>query len=285
MSWPLAFLRRLGRTVILLMLVAMGTMLLMRFAPGYFSDAREMDAKYQESARSELSAERKERGSLGSIARWTLGGWLHGDLGRSRQYEVPVRELITPRLGVTASLLGRGVTYGWLLALCAALPLSAARRDNVFFAAPFTLLLAVPTGVMATFCLLSGVGGPVLVMMLLLASRDFKFLHRALREAWRAPHLLSARAQGLRLHRLARVHVLPNVWPKMLALAMLSFVTALSAIIPIEVIFDEPGLGQLAWSAAMNRDLPVLMATTMLMAAAVAVAGTFSDQACMKEVA
>jgi peptide/nickel transport system permease protein len=278
MMWPLALLRRLGRTVLLLVLVAAGTILLMRFAPGYFSDAREMDAKYGESGRSELNVERVERGSLGAIAKTTLGGWMHGDLGRSRQYDVPVRELIGPRLGVTALLLARGVAYGWLLALGAALLLSAVRRGGLL-ASPFTLLLAVPTGAMATFCLLSGVGGPVLVMVLLLASRDFKFLYRALRGAWRAPHLVSARAQGMRVHRLAWTHVLPNVWTQVLALAMLSFVTALSAVVPIEVIFDQPGLGQLAWTAAMNRDLPVLMATTMLMAAAVAVAGMFTEQA------
>jgi peptide/nickel transport system permease protein len=278
MNWPLAVLRRLGRTALLLMLVAAATILLMRFAPGYFSDAREMDARYAGSARQDLNAERTEHGSLGSIARSTLGGWIHGDLGRSRQYDIPVRDLIVPRLGVTASVLGRGILYGWVLALCAAFPISAMRGSAAFFTAPFTLLLAVPTGALATFCLLSNVGGPVLVMMLLLASRDFKFLRRALQEAWRAPHLLIARSQGMRPYRLARMHVLPNVWPQMLALAMLSFVTALSAVIPVEVIFDQPGLGQLAWSAAMNRDLPVLMTTTMLMAAAVAVAGTFSDQ-------
>ena len=283
MRWPLVLLRRLGRTALLLVLVAAGTILLMRFAPGYLSDAREMDTKYDRSAQAEISVERSERGSLSLIARSTVGGWLHGDLGRSRQYDVPVRELIVARLGVTASLLARGVICGWLLALCAALPMSAARTSTTLVAMPFTILLAVPTGAMATFCLLAELGGPVTVMMLLLASRDFKFLYRALREAWRAPHLLSARAQGVRMHRLALVHVLTNLWPHMLALAMLSFVTALSAVIPLEVIFDRPGLGQLAWNAAMNRDLPVLMASTMLMAAAVAVVGTFSDGLQIKE--
>ena len=130
---------------------------------------------------------------------------------------------------------------------------------------------------MATVCLLTGHGGPAFVLVLLLVARDFKFLSGVLREAWNAPHLLSARAQGLRVHQLAWTHVLPNVLPQMLALAGLSLATALSAIVPIEVIFDVPGLGQLAWSAAMNRDLPVLLSVTMLMAAAIAVAGMLSQ--------
>jgi len=55
-------------------------------------------------------------------------------------------------------------------------------------------------------------------------------------------------------------------------------VTALSALVPVEVIFGVPGLGQLAWNAAMSRDLPVLLAVTMIMAIAVAIAGTASDR-------
>ena len=125
MSLPLAILKRICRTILLLTLVALGTITLMRFAPGYFADAREMDAKYGSGARSELRAERAERGSVRMIASGAFTGWLHGNLGQSRQFEVPVSELLRPRLRVSAFLLVRGVGCGWLLAFCAALPLSA----------------------------------------------------------------------------------------------------------------------------------------------------------------
>jgi peptide/nickel transport system permease protein len=46
----------------------------------------------------------------------------------------------------------------------------------------------------------------------------------------------------------------------------------------VEVIFNVPGVGQLAWNAAMNRDLPVLLAVTMIMAIAVTLAGMTSDR-------
>jgi peptide/nickel transport system permease protein len=277
MSLALAILRRFGRTVILLSLVAVGTILLMRFAPGYFADTREMDAQYGNSARAQLQAEQVQQGSLRAVASSVLGGWLHGNLGQSRQYEIPVSDLLRPRLRVTASLLVRGIAYGWLLAFCAALPLSTLRSGATLLGAPFTLLLAIPTAAMATLCLLSDTGGPVLVLTLLLAARDFKFLHRALRAAWRAPHLLQGRAQGLRIDQLVRGHILPDVLPQMLALATLSLITALSAIVPVEVIFNVPGVGQLAWTAALNRDLPVLLTITLLMAAAVACAGMIAQ--------
>src|SRR5450755_4292357 len=109
MRLPLLILKRLGRTILLLTLVALGTIVLMRFAPGYFADAREMDAKYGGNVRSELGAERAERGSLRTIAEGAFSGWLNGDLGQSRQFEIPVSELLRPRLRVSASLLMHGI--------------------------------------------------------------------------------------------------------------------------------------------------------------------------------
>ena len=171
----------------------------------------------------------------------------------------------------------RAIVFAWSLAVCASLLSSAGRNPSLVWQVPGTLLLAVPTAAMATVCLLAGSGGPVLVMTLLLAARDFKFLDRLLRKAWLDPHLLQARAQGLTTPRLVRAHILPSIKPQLLALATLSIVTALGALVPVEVIFSVPGLGQLAWNAAMNRDLPVLLAVTMIMAIAVTFAGVASD--------
>lgn len=270
---------RLGRTLLLLALVALGTIGLARFAPGYFSDEREMDARYAAQGRSELDTERRERGTLTAIAAHFAGAWLHGSFGESRQYGVPVTELLAPRLRVTAWLLIRAIACGWLLAFAAALLCSVARRGQALLAAPFTLLLAVPVGAMGTVCLLANLGGPALVLTLLLAARDFKFANRLCQSAWSAPHMLQARAQGLGTMQLVRAHLMPDIAPQLLSLATLSVVTALSAVVPIEVIFDLPGLGQLAWAAAMNRDLPVLVTITLTMAVAVACANLLSHTA------
>jgi peptide/nickel transport system permease protein len=81
------------------------------------------------------------------------------------------------------------------------------------------------------------------------------------------------------------MHILPNVAPQLCALATLSIVTALGALVPIEVIFTVPGVGQLAWSAVMNRDLPVLVAITFLMAAVVGFAGMLAPRDFTQEAA
>jgi peptide/nickel transport system permease protein len=277
MKSAVSLLKRLARMLLIVFLVVVGSTILVRFAPGYLSDAREMDSHYGDAARAELSAEAARSTSLRQMLSTEMSAWTNGSLGLSRQYDVPVLELVIPRLAITGALMLRAIVFAWTLALCASLLSSAGRNPSLLWQAPATLLLAVPTAAMATVCLLIGSGGPVLVMTLLVAARDFKFLDRLLRQAWRDPHLLQARAQGLTTLRLVRAHILPSIASQLLALATLSIVTALSALVPVEVIFSVPGLGQLAWNAAMNRDLPVLLAVTMIMAVAVTVAGMASD--------
>jgi peptide/nickel transport system permease protein len=278
MKLAVRMLRRLGRVAAIVLLVAIGSTVLVRFAPGYLSDAREMDSRYGNGARAELSIEAARSSSLRQMLSSDVSGWVHGDLGVSRQFQVPVSELIAPRIAVTCSLLLRAILLAWALAFSAALLSSSGRGPRLLWQAPSTLLLAVPTAAMATICLVADSGGPLLVLTLLIAARDFKFLDRILRAAWRSPHLLQARAQGLGTPQLVRAHIVPSIASQLLALATLSIVTALGALVPVEVIFSVQGLGQLAWNAAMNRDLPVLLAITMIMAVAVTCAGMISNQ-------
>jgi peptide/nickel transport system permease protein len=268
-----AIIRWLGRTLVIVVLVMIGSTVLVRYAPGYLSDAREMDSQYAHAVRAELSEEAARSHSITQMLITEITGMTRGSGGISRQFDVPVLELVRPRLAITGELLLRSLLVGWALALCASLIASAGKEPSLLWQAPGTLLLAVPTAAMATLCLLAGKGGPVLVMAMLIAARDFKFLHRLLRKAWLEPHLLQARAQGIRPPRLLVAHILPAFVPQLAALASLSIVTALSALVPVEVLFNVPGLGQLAWNAALNRDLPVLLAVTLTMAIAVTCSG------------
>ena len=78
---------RAGRTLLLMLFAGAGTILLVRFAPGFFSDSREMDAKYATAARSEMQAQNNQQQSVRLIAIHQVKSWLHGDLGQSRQYQ------------------------------------------------------------------------------------------------------------------------------------------------------------------------------------------------------
>ena len=266
------YLLRLVRAFLLIAAVAFGTICLVRYAPGYFSDGREMDARYADAARSERTEFAANNVSVAVIARHELSEILRGNLGISREYQVPVIELLRSRIQTSGLMIVRGVACGWLLALVAALPASSLRRNQALITAPFTILLAIPVAALATLCLIAQAGGPLLLLSLAVAARDFRFVHALLAQSWRAPHLLFARAQGIRLTDRLRMHILPSVAPELASLMGISIVTSLSALVPIEVLFNVPGIGQLAWNAVMNRDLPVLLAVTLMMA--VVVSGT-----------
>jgi peptide/nickel transport system permease protein len=259
-------------------LVTVVSSAMVRLAPGYLSDAREMDAKYASAARQELASEARRNGSIAQVLLNEMTDWTRGTLGLSREYEVPVAELIRPRLAVTGSLTLRAIALAWVLALCGAMAASLAWRIRVAAQMPVAVLLAVPTAAMATTCLLMDTGGPIAVLTLVIAVRDFKFVERILRRAWREPHLLQARAQGITTARMVWAHILPGIAPQLLTLASLSIVTALGAIVPVEVIFNVPGLGNLAWDAAQNRDIPVLVAVTILIAVGVTLSEVFSNR-------
>jgi peptide/nickel transport system permease protein len=285
MSLALTMAKRVGRTVLLMLFAAAGTILLVRFAPGFFSDSREMDAKYAQAAQAEIQAENSQQQSVRQIAVHTVASWLKGDFGESREFHVPVAELIGSRVRVSSLLLAQGILSGWLLAICFALPISCLRTGGLLWGLPFTLLLAIPSAAMATACIVAGTGGPALVLSLLIAAREFKFLRSLLEGAWRSPHLLQGRAQGMPWRALVTMHILPNTAPQLRALATLSIVTALGALVPVEVIFTVPGIGQLAWSAVMNRDLPVLVAVSLLMACGVGLASMLSSRSATLEAA
>jgi peptide/nickel transport system permease protein len=63
----------------------------------------------------------------------------------------------------------------------------------------------------------------------------------------------------------------------LVALAGVSVTLAFGASIPIEALSDSPGIGQLAWRAALGRDLPVLVTVTLLLTVVTVVANIIAD--------
>ena len=51
------------------------------------------------------------------------------------------------------------------------------------------------------------------------------------------------------------------------------------AAIPIEALCDSPGLGQLAWQAALSRDLPLIVNVTLIVCLVMLAANSFADLA------
>ena len=72
-------------------------------------------------------------------------------------------------------------------------------------------------------------------------------------------------------------HAVPVVGPQLLAVAGVSVSVAIGAAIPVEALCGLAGVGQLAWQAALARDLPLLMNITVLVTLVTLVANSGAD--------
>lgn len=258
------------------------TVLVVRLAPGYFADPNALDPRLAAQVQAQTAAERAQAGNPFLAGLREDAALLTGRLGESRYYHVPVRELISARWPVTLRLLAGGLGYGWLAAALAALlgllaPSRWAASGERALGMTAMLLIAVPSGALAALSLASGYGTAALVIAAFTAPRVYRFLRVLLEAHLKTGHILQARAAGLTTGSILRSHVLPGAMGELAAILGTSLVLALGALVPVEVVFDLPGIAQLAWTSALNRDLPVIAATTLVIAIGVALAAMLGD--------
>jgi peptide/nickel transport system permease protein len=253
---------------------------LVRFAPGFGADERELDTRLNAQSIQVLRESHSSQRHILRYYRGYLGGLLRGDLGMSTSLERPVAELFAERLPITLRSVGIGVVGGWLLGFFLALP-SAMFRWRAYEALSGGLsgfFLCLPAAVLGLAIVYAG--GPAWVAIALVVfPRVFQFARNILVQSSELPHVLAARARGVRGMQILFWHVLLNAAPLLFALGGISVSMAFGAAIPIEAISDHAGIGQLTWQAALSRDLPVLVNITLLITVITQAANSVSDLA------
>ncbi len=252
---------------------------LIRLAPGFDTDEREFDPRLNEASLQSLRAERAADHNLGKFYLNYLAGLVHGEFGVSHSLRRPVSELLAERGPVTLELAGGGLMAGWAFGLGLAIAAAQWKRALELFSASLcSLFLCLPAAVIGLLILFTG-AARWCAIALIVYPKVFTYARNLLEKAHHAPHVLLARAKGLGDGRILLWHLLPTITPEMLALAGVSVSLALSAAIPLEAVCDVPGLGQLAWQAALGRDLPVLVTLTLLLALVTRAANAAADLA------
>jgi peptide/nickel transport system permease protein len=107
--------------------------------------------------------------------------------------------------------------------------------------------------------------------------RVFRYTRNILSARSETAAVFSARAAGLREGRILLKYILWPAAPELLAVVGVSASLAFSASIPMEALCDVPGVGSLAWQAALSRDFPLLVNVTMLVALIVLAANALSE--------
>ena len=251
---------------------------LVRLAPGFDTDEREFDPSLNaESVRALREARAGEHNILRFYAAY-LHGALHGDLGTSHALGQPVQNLLRERWPVTLRVAGIGLLLGWLLAASLAFSASLWRRTayDLFGTTVSGAFLCIPAAVLALLSVIFNAPG-YFAIALIVFPKIYRDARNVLAKSYALPHVLAARAKGLGEVRILLWHVLPVVAPQMIALAGITVSIALGASIPIESLCGLPGIGQLAWQAALARDLPLLVNITVLVTLVTLLANSGAD--------
>jgi len=230
----------------------------------------------------------------------TLAG---GDLGTSIKYQVPVIQLLAPRLAVSLGV----VALTLLITAAIALPLgllAALRKDSLLdnaVRAVFMVLMLMPSFWVGILLIIffsvklglfpvSGLGkGPVdMIWHLCLPALTISLsiapvLVRALRanvlETLRADYVRTARAKGLRESAVLTAHVLRNALIPAVTLLGLSIGGLMGGTVILEKVFALPGAGALLIDSIAARDYPVVQAATLVFATLVILVNLITDLA------
>ena len=261
------FLLNLLVRLIAILLVAATAMALVRYGPGFATDERDLDPSLSAETRDVLHAQRLAEGRLIEYSRHFIVSALHGDLGESKTLGLPVRQLISERGPATLHILLTGISVAWLVGVLWAIGLGLVRAPMIAGASTFVngCLLCLPVAALAALLWNADwpAGG---VLAVALVPKVFQVSRGLILQAIQHSEVLAARARGIGEVSILARYVMPRVAGPLLAWMAATIGLAIGAVVPIEVICDVPGLGQLAWKAAQARDLPVLVVLTLLVA-------------------
>ena len=251
---------------------------LIRLAPGFDTDEAALDPHLSSQSIQALRQARTEQHNVIRFYLHSVQQAMHGDLGTSLSLKQPVRTLLHDRVPLTLRLVGLGLVMGWAAVLALALTTAWLRVTAYELLATVLtgLLLCVPAAVLALLSVLWNVPG-ALAIALIIFPRDYRYARNLLDKAYSLPHIVTARAKGLSELRVLFWHVVPVVGPQLLALAGVSVSLAIGAAIPVEALCGLAGIGQLAWQAALARDLPLLMNITVLVTLVTLLANSGAD--------
>ncbi|MCC6587515.1 MAG: ABC transporter permease subunit [Bryobacterales bacterium] len=272
--------RLLAGRILLLLVIGFVCVALTRFAPGFDVDEREWDSRLNAGSIDVIRTARLEQSNVLVFYLHYLRGVITGNLGQSQTFETPVTDLLRQRIPTTLTTVISGWTIGLssaVLFVVTALSFRSRHLEELGTVLS-TAGLGIPAALLGLATLLLSLR-PWLAIAVYVAPRCFEMFLRLLQSTSGSASMLAARARGIGALRLWIVYWAPSVAAPLAAVAGLTFSAAFGAAVPIEMITDSPGLGQLAWKAALGRDVPLLLAITFLVGAITLVSNTLADLA------
>ncbi len=288
-------LRRLVQTALILFGVAAITFLLLYALP---ADPARMIAGRSATAQTVANI-RHELGLDQSLLAqfWNyLKGLAEGNLGRSYAQKTDVGALIAARLPATLILMAAGIFVEVVLGLLLGV-IAAVRRggpvDRFVMMASFVgvsapqfvaaLLLLYVFAVTLAWFPMSGFGTfahvvlPATTLGILGAGWYARMVRSAMIDVLNQDYVRTARAKGLSSARIVFRHALPNALLPIIAMIGIDIGQFMSGVVVVEAVYGWPGIGQLAWQAIQQVDIPIIMGVTLVSALAIVIGNLVAD--------
>ena len=208
---------------------------------------------------------------------------LQGDFGFSVFYHSPATSIVLERLPASLMLAGLsimvaiGIGLGILSAVRAgrfadvlinAVAVLGQSMPSFWLGQMLILVFAVKFQLLPTsgYNSLAGLVLPTLTLAAFLIPQILLLTRTAMIESLEQQYMLTAQAKGLPTRLLVFRHGLRNALNPIIASIGLQLGTLLGGAVLTESVFGWPGVGRLGVEAILHRDLPVVVATVVLLA-------------------
>jgi len=298
-------LRRLFLLVVVLFLVSTLTFGIVNVLPGDVANAMLGDL-----ATPQMAASLRQQLGLDQPLLTRYGIWtdalLHGDLGNSLQFGLPIRPMLLGRLGNSAILGGITLLIGVPLAvllgalagvypgrlvdrLVSGLAIGAFSLPEYVIGLLLILVFSIWLPILPGSSLMDPSANPlsrplalvlpVAVLVIGMQAYLSQITRAGMIGAMQSAYVRTAILKGLPLWMVVLKHALPNVLLPTLTEIGMNFGYMLGGIVIVETLFSYAGLGQMMVNAVDHRDIPVVEASVLVVAIAYGVGNLLADVA------
>ena len=298
-------LRRLGQSLLLLLIVSVIGFAILHLAPGgplsQFAAGGDMTQADLDRIAEQLGLNRP---LPVQYVEW-LWRMLTGDWGLSYRDQQPVLHIIASHLGATLELMLTSTLLAMVIGAWVGI-LGAIRRYSLFDSLATIgamIALSIPTfwfGLVIIYVFSVGLGwlpagnrytmgdgsflnqvhhliGPCIVLALVSTAVWSRYMRSSMLEVVNQDYIRTARAKGVPERQILMRHALRNALLPMITITGLHVPTLLSGALVTETVFTWPGMGRLFLDSISYRDYPTVMGILMFTAVLVLLGSLIAD--------
>jgi peptide/nickel transport system permease protein len=234
-----------------------------------------------------------DRPALPRYLAWAAGA-VRGDLGVSAHNGKPISTLVGDRLKNTLLLAACSLALGVPLAIGLGI-LTGLRRDgaaDIAISTATIFAMTIPEFVSATVLIFvfsiwlgwvpgivtasasspasaffPGIILPMVVLTMVMTAHILRTVRSSVIEVLASDYVQMAILKGVPYRRLVLRHVLPNALLPAINVIALTIAWLLGGVVVVEKVFNYPGLGNYMIDSISDRDLPVVQAIALILAA------------------